>query len=343
MNWVVILAGGSGTRFWPLSSPRQPKQLLPLAGGDTPSATATAAAVGGLVPPERTLVVTGADLAPRLGQALGLPAENLLIEPYPASTAPALVWATWEARRRDADAAVVSLHADWHLAEPETFRQACARALDAARTHDRLVTVGVVPTRAETGYGYLVPGAELAPGVSAVRRFTEKPDRETAEGLIAVGALWNSGLFAWTAERLLDEVRRWTPEVSGALPRLEARDVAGYFAAVQPVSIDVGLFERSDRVATLPAAFPWDDIGTWDALARVRGPAAAGNGAVGPAHLVDAAGCIVWSDGTPVVLSGVRDLVVVAANGRVLVLDRARVADLKATLEHLPPEVRELP
>jgi mannose-1-phosphate guanylyltransferase len=341
MDWVVLLAGGSGTRFWPLSTPHRPKQLLPLAG-EVPTAVAAVEIVAPLVPRERILVVTGEALAGPLRAALSLPPGNFLIEPRAASTAPALVWATHEAHRRDPDATVLSMHADWHLADGEAFRHTAAHALAAARTEDRLVTVGVVPTRVETGYGYVIPGEPLAPGVFSVRRFTEKPDAVTATRLLAEGALWNSGLFAWTARRLLEEVRAHTVELAPALPRLDAGDVAGFFAAVTPVSIDVGLFERCPRVAMVRGEFPWDDVGTYDALRRIRGTDASGNVAVGTAHLVDSEGCVVWSDGTPVVVSGARDLVVVVANGRVLVLDRARAADLKAILDTLPPEVRIL-
>lgn len=342
MDWVVILAGGSGTRFWPLSTPSRPKQLLPL-GGDTPSAVAAVRTIEPLVPRERILVVTGASLAGPLQEAMGLPAANFLVEPRAASTAPALVWATHEAQRRDPDAAVLSMHADWHLGDGVAFRATASRALAAAREHDALVTVGVVPTRDETGYGYLVRGPAVADGVYRVERFTEKPSLPMVRALLEQGALWNSGLFAWTAARLLEEVRLHTPEVASALAGLAAGDVSGFFSAVTPVSIDVGLLERSQRVLMLAAAFPWDDIGTWEALARVRAPDPAGNVAVGPVHLIDARRCVAWSDGPPVVLSGVEDLVVVHANGRLLVLSRARAADLKSTLDQLPPDVLRLP
>jgi len=342
MDWVVILAGGSGTRFWPLSSPAHPKQLLPLAE-DRPSAVAAVAAIEPLVPRERILVVTGAQLAGPLQNALGLPAANFLVEPRAASTAPALVWASHEAHRRDPDAAILSMHADWHLGDGAAFRVTAAKALAAARAHDALVTVGVVPTREETGYGYLIRGAEVGDGVYRVQRFTEKPDLPTVRRLLADGAVWNSGLFAWTATRLLEETETHTPEVAGALGCLARGDVAGYFSAVTPVSIDVGLLERSRRVLMLAAAFPWDDIGTWEALARVRQPDRAGNVAIGPVHLLNTENCVVWSDGLPVVLSGVHDLVVVHANGRLLVLDRGQAANLKATLDQLPPDVQRLP
>lgn len=342
MDWVVILAGGSGTRFWPLSSPSRPKQLLPLAG-ERSSAVAAVRAIEPLVPRERILVVTGAQLAGPLTEALGLPAENFLVEPRAASTAPALVWASHEARRRDPDAAILSMHADWHLGDGGAFRATAAAALATARAHDALITVGVVPTREETGYGYILRGPEVANGVYRVMRFTEKPDLSTVRQLLADRAVWNSGLFAWTAARLLAEVQAHTPELAGALPLLSGGDVTGYFASLTPVSIDVGLLERSQRVLVLAATFPWDDIGTWEALARVRPPDAQGNVTVGPVHLVGAANCVAWSDGVPVVLSGVHDLVVVHANGRLLVLERSQAGNLKATLDQLPPDVQRLP
>ncbi len=213
----------------------------------------------------------------------------------------------------------------------------------AARTHDRLVTVGIVPTRPETGYGYIVPGAPLGGEVRAVARFTEKPDAATAAALVAGGALWNSGLFAWTARRLRAELQAHTPELAAHLAHLDRGDAAGFFAGVTPISIDVGVLERSGAVAVVPGRFPWDDVGTWESLRRVRALDSAGNVLVGRTVAVDAQDCIVWSETTPIVVSGVRDLVVVEANGRILILHRERAADLKRTLDALPPEVRELP
>lgn len=342
MDWGVIVAGGSGTRFWPLSTPQHPKQLLPLAG---PQSTAEAAVtrLEGLIPRERVLVVTGPALAGPLAERLALPRANILVEPRAASTAPALIWAAAEARRRDPDATILCMHADWWIADAAAFRRVAATALQAAVAHDRLVTVGIVPTRPETGYGYIVPGPALDVHTSRVARFQEKPDAATALDLMAGGALWNSGLFAWTATRLLDEVQRHAPEVAPALPRLLDGDVNGFFAELTPVSIDVGVLERSDRIAVVPGAFPWDDVGTWDALLRVRPRDARGNVSHGPAHLVESTDSLAWSDGPPVVLYGVSDLIVVQANGRTLVLPRSRAADIKHLLDALPPAVRDVP
>jgi len=341
MRWAVLLAGGSGTRFWPLSTPENPKQLLPLSGSSS-SAEESVERLIGLIPRERILVVAGAALAERLRQRLNLPRDNMLVEPRAASTAPALIWATWEARRRDPDAEVLSLHADWAVGDAAAFRRTADLALSIARRHDRLVTVGMVPSRPETGYGYIVPGVPLDESARTVARFSEKPDAASALDLMAAGALWNSGLFAWTAERLLAEVRAHTPEVAAALEPLERGDVAGFFRAVSPISIDVGLLERSDAVAVVPGAFAWDDVGTWQALARVRPKDTSGNVVVGSASLHEAHDCIVWSERDTVVLDGVQDLVVVQANGRILIMPTERAASMKQLLDSLPPEVRDI-
>ncbi len=341
MRWAVVLAGGSGTRFWPLSTPENPKQLLPLTGS-TSTAEESIDRLTGLIPRERILVVTGAALAAQIQLRLKLPQGNLLVEPRAASTAPALIWATLEAQRRDPEAEVLSLHADWAVGDAAAFRRTADTALTMARQHDRLVTVGVVPSRPETGYGYIVPGAPLGDGVRMVARFSEKPDAATALDLMAAGALWNSGLFAWTAERLLAEAEIHTPEVAPHLPTLRAGAVSRFFDEVTPISIDVGLLERSASVAVVSGAFAWDDIGTWQALTRVRPKDPNGNVVVGNASLHDSEDCIVWSDRDTVVLSGVQDLIVVQANGRILVMPGERAGSMKQLLDALPPEIRDV-
>jgi mannose-1-phosphate guanylyltransferase len=341
MKWAVLLAGGSGTRFWPLSTPNNPKQLLPLAGSSS-TAQESIERLSGLIPRERILVVTGSALAGPLQSRLNLPLANFLVEPRAASTAPALIWATSEALRRDPEAEVLSLHADWAIGDAAAFRKTADTALATARQHDRLVTVGVVPSRPETGYGYIVPGPSLGDGARMVARFSEKPDAATALDLMAAGALWNSGLFAWTADRLLAEVQAHTPEVAPHLPALQAGDVDRFFREVTPISIDVGLLERSAAVAVVSGAFAWDDIGTWQALTRVRPKDTNGNVVVGNAFLHETKDCIVWSERNTVVLSGVKDLIVVEANGRILIMPVEQAASIKQLLDVLPPDVRDL-
>ncbi len=226
MQWAVLLAGGFGTRFWPLSSPSHPKQLLPLAGPRS-SAEEAVDRLAGFIPSERILVVSGAGLAEQLRRKLRVPGENYLIEPRAASTGPALVWATLEAARRDPDAAIVSMHADWTVRDPAAFAATAAIALETANRHRRLVTVGILPSRPETGFGYIIPGPRLDSAARAVERFIEKPDAAKALDLMAEGALWNSGLFAWRADDLRREVEHHTDEIAPFLSLLDRRGRLG--------------------------------------------------------------------------------------------------------------------
>jgi mannose-1-phosphate guanylyltransferase len=341
----VILAGGIGSRFWPASTPDRPKQILPLAS-DRPLITDTVERIRPLVPLDRVRVLTGRELvAPIAGAVPDLdPDRHFLVEPRARGTAPVLVWAAHTLAAADPDAIMVSLHAD-HVIRPEpAFRDLVAAAARAADRHDRLFTIGVRPTRPETGYGYIRRGDALDDGgAHAVRAFVEKPDADTAAAYLADGGyLWNSGIFVWRAARLLDEVRAHTPELAELLPLLDDADVAGFFDAAPSLSIDRGVLERSQRVGVVEATFDWDDVGTWDAAGRTRPGDAAGNVALGPAELRDAGSCVVWNEtDEPVVVFGARDLVVVRRDGVTLVLPRDRAADLKTLLDSLPEAVRE--
>ncbi len=338
MNWAIVLAGGVGSRFWPLSTSDQPKQLLSLAG-EEPLLVQALRRLDGLIPAERRLIVTGAGLVEAIQRlAPEIPAENVLAEPRAASTAPALAWATAQIAQRDPAAAVLSLHADWAIGDSEAFRASAARALELAGAADVLVTVGVPPSRPDPGLGYIVPGDEFD-DAQRVRRFVEKPSAELASQLIADGALWNSGLFAWTARRFAAEVSAHATELAPALPALEAGDTSAFFARVTPAAIDTAVFERSARVAVVRAAFDWDDVGSWAAVPRVNPTDSAGNFAHGTAAFVDAASCVVWTEGAPIVLAGVQELVVVQANGVTLVASRDAAADLKSVLARLPSEL----
>lgn len=340
MRWAVIVAGGSGSRFWPLSTPRLPKQLLPLAGPRSTAETSLDRLLR-IVDRSRVLLVTSPDLAGPIGGRLGLPQENVLVEPAPKSTGPALAWAAHEAFRRDPEAVVLCSHADWEVPDAEGFVRVAAQALDLAGRTEALITVGIVPTRPEIGYGYIVPGTPLDEA-HRVAQFQEKPTAAVAADLIAGGALWNSGLFAWRAAVVRNQLRRFTPEIGPALESLDRGDIAGFFEACRSVSIDVGLLERSPDVVVIRGDFLWDDIGSWEALARVRPADPAGNVLVGNVIPIDSQRVIAWSERTPIVVAGLSDVVVVEANGRILIMDRRRAPDLKAILAQLPPNVREI-
>lgn len=337
--WAVVLAGGVGSRFWPVSTPARPKQLLPLAG-DAPLIRQTLDRVLPLVPVERIRILTGAALAePILAAAPALTRAQLLLEPTARGTAPVLAWAAHTLAAADEDAVMLSLHSD-HVIEPASaFREVLARAAALSREHGRLFTLGAAPTRPETGYGYIAPGAPLSDDGAArvVARFVEKPDRETAGRYIGEGCLWNTGIFIWPARLLLEQLERYTPEVAELLPLLDAGDVEGFFERAPTLSIDEGLLERSDAVGVLRADFDWDDVGAWDAVGRTRTADEAGNVAEGDAHFVEAENCIGWADDGSVVVFGARDLVVVRTGGVTFVAPRERTPDLKRLLAELPP------
>ena len=341
-RWAVILAGGVGSRFWPISTPARPKQLLPLATNE-PLLSDALARLAPLVPPERTLILTnGALVDPIAALAPSIPRANIIAEPRPAGTAAALAWAAHEiARRGGRDAVMVSIHADWSVGDPEGFRAALTRAADAAETYGALVTVGVVPVRPDPGFGYIQPGEVVGDGVRRVARFVEKPDRASAEMMVRDGYLWNSGIFVWRAGDFLDELSTHTPEVA---PFLAAHgdDLDAFFGAVPTtISVDVGVMERSSRVLVLAGDFAWDDVGTWAALRRVRACDENNNALRGPVHAVQSHGNVVHAEGGTVVLYGVSDLVVVCREGLTLVTTIDRASDLKTLIDSLPAHIRD--
>jgi mannose-1-phosphate guanylyltransferase len=304
----------------------------------------TLARLAPLVPAERTLVLTNAGLVEPIAElAPHVPRENLIAEPRPAGTAAALAWGAHLIRERAGDDAVmISVHADWTVKNAEAFRRSLSTAADAAERHHALVTVGIVPDRPESGFGYIQPGEALEHGVRRVARFVEKPDRSRAAQMVADGYLWNSGIFVWRVGDFLDEVRALTPEIA---PHLAAHgdDLSAFFAAVTSgIAVDVGVLERSARVLVLPGDFGWDDVGTWAALRRVRQPDASGNAVSGLVHTLDAHGNVVHADGNGVVLYGVRDLVVVTRDGLTLVTTLDKASYLKTLIQSLPAAFRDI-
>lgn len=334
-----MLAGGVGTRFWPVSTARRPKQLLPLAGNESLLAQ-TIARIVPLIPAERILVVTSRALADAVRRAAPtVPHDNVLAEPFAASTAPALAWATAHASRHDATATILSLHADWAVGDAAGFRAAAAAALALAEQEDVLVTVGAKPTRPETGYGYIVPGTPLGKRARTIAKFVEKPTAARARTLLKARAVWNTGMFAWTAARFRAEVATHTKEIAGAMALFDAGDAERAYAALKPVSIDVGVYERTRRGAVISASFGWDDIGSWAALRRVRPKDKTGNVTVGGAEVVDSANCVAWSEDGTIVIYGMSDAVVVKTRGITLVTSTLRAPELKKLLDRLPPDL----
>jgi mannose-1-phosphate guanylyltransferase len=341
--YAVILAGGRGERFWPLSRSRKAKQFLPIAGERTLLAE-TSSRVGPLVPESRQLVVSGKDQVDLVRQSLPtLPPGQILAERFGKNTAPAVALGAAWVLSRDADATLVVIPSDAWVGDVAAYRESLERAVTAALASDALVTLGVTPTRPETGYGYLEVGDELPgqAGVFEVRRFVEKPDPALALAYVTGGRhLWNCGIFVMKARVVLDAIRRFLPDVAEPLDRLDfSRAVAqgevdAFYDAVPSVSIDYGVMEKADNVLTVRSTFAWDDLGSWAALERVR---PAGDGALshGDALLLDSPGAIVYSESGLVAVLGVPDLIVVRTADATLVLPRERAQEVRRIVQTL--------
>jgi len=341
-RWAVVLAGGIGSRFWPLSTEKRPKQLLPLVTGE-PLLVEQLERLRPMVDPKRTLVLTNASLVKAISRlAPKIPKANIIAEPKPAGTAAALTWASHVIEKRDGkDATMISVHADSTIGDDDGFRDVLTTAATAAEAHHSLVTVGIVPTRPDPAFGYIEPGEPVSPDVRRVKRFIEKPSREKAATMWNQGFLWNSGIFAWRVGEFLDEVRAHSPELAAALAT-HGDTLENFFAAIaKPVPVDTAILERSKRVLVVPGDFGWDDVGTWGALHRVRQRDAQGNAISGSVHAVDAANNVALAEDHQVVLYGVHDLVVVARDGLTLVTTVDKSADLKRLVESLPPELKD--
>ena len=341
--YCTVLAGGIGRRFWPASTPTRPKQLLPLAGS-LPLIDQTLARAAALVGTRRVRVVASKPLLRRMRRAVAEAGVGELVEPRARGTGPALVWAASEIEREAPGAVMISLHADHRITPESALREALEPAVAAARG-GYLCCVGVRPRRPETGFGYLEPGRELRPaeaqgrsGAREVRRFVEKPARATAEAYVDAGWLWNSGIFVWRAADLLAAARAHATELADGWAALARGDAGGFFARVQAIPIDVCVLERAERVATVEADFDWDDLGVWNALPRARAADGEGNVVVGSARLRSAADNVVWTETRRATVIGVSGLVIVEANGELLVMPRHEASELEAHLRRLEAE-----
>lgn len=358
---IVIMAGGSGTRFWPLSDSKTPKQLLRLHGEKTLLEMAFDRAAS-IVGDDRVYVVSGYALRPAIEHALPrLTKSNYIAEPIAANTAACLGLAACYCEAFHGREAVMGvLTADHLIEEGIEFSSAVAAALSYASKNPELVTIGMKPTHADSGYGYLELGEELGveefdgakETVWRVARVIEKPQREIAEGFLAKGNyLWNSGMFFWKIGSLLAEFEAHQPFMSQELGRLRAEGRPPYsesllrevFNAMPVLPIDVAIMEKSTRVAAVRGRFGWQDVGSWDALARVRGTDEDKNCIVGPAVTLDSHGNIIYNDSIAttggkvpeVVLFGVENHVVVLTEKAVMITPIAKVQDVKLIVQHL--------
>nr|WP_272931496.1 sugar phosphate nucleotidyltransferase [Halobacterium noricense] len=317
-----MLAGGTGTRLYPASRSHRPKQFLALGDDDRSLLRRTADRAGFA---DELVVVTREAYADRARDIV--PEATVLVEPAGRDTGPALAYAAGEVRNRFADAAMLCLPSDHVVGDG--FRSTAETAVDVAARTDALVTLGVEPDRAATGYGYIQPGVDYGDHY-AVEQFREKPDEATAENLLDAGCLWNAGMFAWTPDAFLDAARDGPLEQIVAA--LETGDVDAAFDETEAVSVDYAVLERADDVRVVPADFEWDDVGAWDALLRLADEK---NATLGDTLAIDASGNVLASDDKHVSVVGADDLVVAAFDDRVLVVptdDAQRVREVVAAL-----------
>ncbi len=348
--WAIVFAGGIGSRFWPLSTPERPKQLLALLS-DRPLIAETVGHLAPTIPPERVLILTSHDIAGAIAGAIpNVPASNILVEPRPLGTAAALAWGTHEiVRRAGPNTITCAMHADLAVGFPELFHGALRTAAVLAGREQAMVAIGIRPTRVETSFGHLLPGEPLGPGgiprgrPCRVRAFIEKPGELRAEDLVREGALWHSGILLAAARVFADELTMHTRELAPGLDALRAGDAVRFASMIQSASIERGLLERSENVLVLPGDFGWDDVGTWASLRRSRDLDDDGNGARGRVHLRDASSNVVHAEAGTVVVYGVSRLLVVTLPGLTFVTSLERARDLKPLLDSLPGSMRVQP
>jgi mannose-1-phosphate guanylyltransferase len=344
----VLLAGGSGTRFWPASRRAHPKQLLKFLDGQS-LLRATLDRQGDLVDADHVLVLTSEELLSPCQAALEeLPDSGFLAEPVGRNTAASVAWAAVAVARRDPKAVFAVLPADHVIPDDDQYRASMRAAIELASKEDVLVTFGIEPSYPATGYGYIEASAEGGGGdFRDVVRFVEKPDLARAEEFLSAGSfLWNSGMFVWRAEVILDAFRRHAPEVLEPIERgAAADDVAAVFADVPALPVDKAILERALNVRVLPISWSWSDLGAWPSLPEVIGSDEQGNCAAGGARLIaeDSSDCTVYSEGEEhVALLGVEGLVVVRAAGVTLVCPADRAQEVRRIVDRLSGEAPEL-
>ncbi|HSF43766.1 MAG TPA: sugar phosphate nucleotidyltransferase [Thermoanaerobaculia bacterium] len=342
---ALILAGGSGTRFWPLSRKRRPKQLLSLEG-ERSLLRDTVLRLRPLVEPEGVWVCTTEGLAEEVRRDLPeVPPEQILLEPEGRNTAPAIGWSVHSMPEEARRGVVAVLPADHRVGDPAAFREALERAARVVETEDRVMTLGVTPRWAETGYGYLELAPEAEPGgVRRVRRFVEKPSPENAARFVASGDyLWNAGIFLFRGTTLLDLLARLQPELSRGLEEIAAAPerLAELYGRLPADSIDYAVMEKLDGIRTIPLDCGWSDLGSWEALDEVLPDDGAGNTGRGDTLALDARGNLLFADSGTIAVLGVEGLVVVKTGDAVLVLPKSRSQEVKKIVSELIRNGRE--
>ena len=335
-NHIVIMAGGIGSRFWPLSNPEYPKQFIDILGCGRTLIQLTVDRFKGICPMQNLWVVTNAayvDIVKR--QLPQIPAEHILAEPAARNTAPCIAWACWRIKAEDPEANVVVTPADAVVMNPEEFRRVIKNALDFTADSDAIVTIGIKPSRPETGYGYVESVDAVKGEIRKVAAFKEKPQLEVAERYVKAGNyLWNAGIFVWNVNTITAAIQTYKPNIAADMEQMKTdNDVKAIFPQCEKISIDFAVMEPAaadGRVFTHPADFGWSDLGNWASLYDKLQHDADGNASVGNVHLYECHNCVVHTeDAKKVVLQGLDNFIVSEKGGRLLVCKRSEEQRIK--------------
>ena len=337
--YLVIMAGGSGTRFWPKSTSKRPKQLLAFGKNRETLLQQTLRRFDGMVPAalSNRMIVTTELLREQVSAQCPPSTVEVLAEPAGRNTAPCVYWAARKIIERDPNGVMLVMPSDHYIHDVAGFDRAIRAAITHATTHDDLVTLGVIPTRAETGYGYLKKGQALTSDCARVDAFVEKPSRARAEEFLSSGDyFWNGGMFVWKASAILAGFTRFMPELDRAWAEAKG-DVIRAYPQMTATSIDFGVMEKAENVVTIPLDCGWDDVGSWTSLEMLaetlgaRSPC--GTVTAGQVVHIDATGNVVDAPDQLVALLGVNNLIVVRQGDTILVADKTRAQDLRLIVE----------
>ena len=339
---IVIMAGGIGSRLWPVSTPEMPKQFIDLLGVGKSLLQLTVERFRSVAGIAGMWVVTSENYVDIVRKQLPeMPADHILAEPVPRNTAPCIAYACWRIMREDPDANIVVTPSDAIVLKTELFSEIISKALEFTASTSSIVTVGIHPDRPETGYGYICSSSKEECNVVKVNEFREKPDRETAERYLAAGNyFWNAGIFVWSVSTIVDQMRRHAPQIAGMMDNKIARTfgteeekaaLAEFFPQCDKISIDYAVMEKSDSIYVISADLGWSDLGSWTSAGSHIAEGPDGNRVVGnDVRLIDSEGCIVHvEECRKVVVKGLKDYVVACRGGNLLVCPAADEQKIK--------------
>lgn len=345
---IVIMAGGIGSRLWPVSTPEMPKQFIDLLGVGKSLLQLTVERFRSVAGIAGMWVVTSENYVDIVRKQLPeMPADHILAEPVPRNTAPCIAYACWRIMQEDPEANIVVTPSDAIVLKTELFSEIISKALEFTASSSSIVTVGIHPDRPETGYGYICSSSKEECNIVKINEFREKPDRETAECYLAAGNyFWNAGIFVWSVSTIVDQMRRHAPQIAGMMDKIagtfgteeEKAALAEFFPQCDKISIDYAVMEKSDSIYVISANLGWSDLGSWTSAGSHIAEGTDGNRVVGKdVRLIDSEGCIVHAeDCKKVVVKGLKDYVVACRGGNLLVCPAADEQKIKDYAADVP-------